>query len=66
MIVPECVQGMNNMAWMSVRECAGHASTQSGVTVSVTARRDEPPEHDKVILETMPDPRDSACEVWCV
>ena len=51
------------MAWMSAHDGAGHASTQTGVVVSVTDGRGEPPEHDKVILETVPAPWDSACEV---
>ena len=50
MIVSECVQGVSNMAWMSVWESAGNASTQTGVAVGVTDIRDEPPKHDKVIL----------------
>jgi len=63
MIVPECVQSTSNMAWMSARESAGHASTQTGIAVSVTDGRGEPLKRDKVILETTPAPRDSACEV---
>ena len=61
MIVSECVQGMRNMVWMSAQAGAGKALTQ--IAVSVTDVSNEPPERDKVILETAPAPWDSACEV---
>ena len=41
------------MAWVSARERMGHTSNQTGVAVSVTDGRGEPPERDKVILETV-------------
>ena len=47
-------------------ECTGevgYASTQTGIAVSVADGMGEPPEQDKVILETAPAPRDSAYEV---
>ena len=65
MILPECVQSVSNMAWMSARESAGHASTQTGVAVSVTDGRGASLPNVIVILETAPAPQDSACEVWC-
>ena len=51
------------MEWVSARERMEHASTQTWVAVSMKDVRGEPPERDKVILETVPAPRDSACEV---
>ena len=63
MIVSERERRTNNMTWVSAWERMGYASTQTGVVVSVTDGRGEPPERDKVILETAPAPWDSACEV---
>ena len=63
MSVPECERSTNNMAWVSARERMGYASTQTGIVVCVTDGRGKPPEWDKVMLETTPAPRVTACEV---
>ena len=47
-------------------ECTGevgYASTQTGIAVSLTDGRGEPPKRDKIILETASATRDSAYEV---
>ena len=48
---------------MSAHERVGHGSTRTGVVVSVADWRGEPPERDRVVLETTPAPRNFAYEV---
>ena len=49
------------MEWNGECDSVGEASTQTGVAVNVTDGSGEPPEREKIILETAPGPRDSVC-----
>ena len=53
----------NNMTWMSAHGRVEHGSTRTEVVVSVVDWRGEPPEWDRLVLETTPVPWDFAYEV---
>ena len=61
--VPGYVRSACDITWMSAHGRVGHGSTRMGVVVSVADRRGDPPERDRVVLETTPVPRDFAYEV---
>ena len=52
-----------DITWMSAHERVGHGSTRTGVVVSAADWSGEPPERDRVVLETTPALRDFAYEI---